>query len=68
MKHQFIQNVKPLKLDKAYTLRYIPARDDFNPIEVFKNPKHLQNIAVAECPKRAVMIIDGRKNAKWISN
>ena len=40
LKNQFIQDVKPLKLNKptmvgeAYTLRYIPAREDLNPIEI----------------------------------
>ena len=42
-KNQFIQEVKPLQLGKptmvgeAYTLRYIPAREDRNPITVFRN-------------------------------
>ena len=73
LRHQFIQDVKPLKLNKptmvgeAYTLRYIPAREDLNPIEVFKDPKHLQRIAVEECPKGAVMVIDSRKDARAAS-
>jgi len=66
LKNQFIQNVKPLKLGKpimvgeAYTLRYIPAREDLNPITVFKDPKHLQRVAVEECPEGAVLVIDSR--------
>ena len=73
LKHQFIQEVKPLKLNKptmvgeAYTLRYIPAREDLNPIEIFKDPKHLQRVAVEECPKGAVMVIDSRKDARAAS-
>lgn len=73
LKHQFIQNVKPLKLGKptmvgeAYTLRYIPAREDLNPITVFKDPKHLQRVAVEECPEGAVMVIDSRKDARAAS-
>lgn len=73
LKNQFIQNVKPLKLGKptmvgeAYTLRYIPAREDLNPIEVFKDPKHLQRVAVEECPKDFVLVIDSRKNARAAS-
>ena len=41
-KNQFIQNVVPLKkmetnmVGEAFTLRYIPSREDLNPISVFK--------------------------------
>ncbi len=72
-KNQFIQNVVPLKkgrptmVGEAFTLRYIPAREDLNPIEVFKNPKHLQRVAVEECPEGAVLVIDSRKNARAAS-
>ncbi|QCW99903.1 ribonuclease activity regulator RraA [Aggregatimonas sangjinii] len=73
LKNQFIQEVKPLKPGKptmvgeAFTLRYIPAREDLNPIEVFKNPRHLQRVAVEECPKGAVLVIDSRKDARAAS-
>lgn len=73
LKNQFIQSVVPLKLGKptmvgeAYTLRYIPAREDLNPISVFKDPKHLQRVAVEECPKGAVLVIDSRKDARAAS-
>ncbi len=73
LKNQFIQHVHPLKLGKptmvgeAFTLRYIPAREDLNPIEVFRDPKHLQRVAVEECPKGAVMVIDSRQNARAAS-
>jgi len=52
---------------EAYTLRYIPAREDLNPISVFRDPKHLQRVAVEECPEGAVMVIDGRKNVRAAS-
>ena len=73
LKHQFIQEVKPLRSGKptmvgqAYTLRYIPAREDLNPIEVFRHPKHLQRVAVEECPEGAVLVIDSRKDARAAS-
>ena len=73
LKNQFIQRVKPLKLGKptmvgeAFTLRYIPAREDLNPISVFKDPKHPQRVAVETCPKGSVLVIDSRKNAKAAS-
>lgn len=73
LKNQFIQNVKPLKLGKpvmvgeAYTLRYIPAREDLNPITVFKDPKHLQRVAVEQCPEGSILVIDSRKDARAAS-
>ncbi|MDY7394888.1 ribonuclease activity regulator RraA [Aureibaculum sp. 2210JD6-5] len=73
LKNQFIQNVKPLKKGKptmvgeAYTLRYIPAREDLNDISVFKNPEHPQRVAVETCPEGAVLVMDSRKNARAAS-
>jgi regulator of RNase E activity RraA len=73
LKFQFIQGVKPLAtgrpnmVGEAYTLRYIPAREDLNPITVFRDPKHPQRIAVEECPEGAVMVMDSRKSARAAS-
>lgn len=73
LKNQFIQGVRPLTMGKpimvgeAFTLRYIPAREDLNPIQVFEDPKHPQRVAVETCPKGAVMVIDSRKDARAAS-
>ncbi len=73
LKNQFIQGVVPLKkgrptmVGEAFTLRYIPAREDLNPIDVFKDPKHLQRVAVEKCPAGSIMVIDSRKNARAAS-
>ncbi len=73
LKHQFIQGVRPLAPGKptmvgeAFTLRYIPARADLNPIEVFKDPSHPQRLAVETCPEGAVLVIDSRKDARAAS-
>ncbi len=70
---QFIQNVQPLNsalpnmVGEAYTLRYMPAREDLNTIEVFKNREHPQRKAVEECPPGAVFVIDSRKDARAAS-
>ena len=72
-KNQFIQDVIPLKIfeknmvGQAFTMRYIPAREDRNSIEVFKNPEHPQRVAVETCPEGYVMVIDSRKNARAAS-
>ena len=73
LKNQFIQDVLPLKKGKAtmvgeaFTLRYIPAREDLNPITVFQDPEHPQRKAVESCPAGAVMVIDSRKDARAAS-
>ena len=73
LRNQFIQGVAPLKKGKhnmvgpAFTLRYIPAREDLNSIEVFRNPEHPQRKAVEQCPKGAVMVIDSRKDSRAAS-
>jgi len=73
LSHQFIQDVRPLNaglpnmVGPAYTLRYMPAREDLNTIEVFKNREHPQRKAVEECPPGAVFVIDSRKDARAAS-
>ena len=71
--HQFIQDVRPLNpnqpnmVGEAYTLRYMPAREDLNTLDVFKNREHPQRKAVEECPPGAVLVIDSRKDARAAS-
>ncbi len=73
LRNQFIQGVEPLNGQQpklvgiAYTLRYIPAREDLNSIEVFKDPKHPQRVAIEECPAGGVLVIDSRKDARAAS-
>jgi regulator of RNase E activity RraA len=52
---------------EAYTLRYIPAREDLNPVQVFENRDHPQRKAVEECPAGAVFVVDSRKDARAAS-
>jgi regulator of RNase E activity RraA len=52
---------------EAYTLRYIPAREDLNPITVFQDRGHPQRKAIEECPPGAVLVIDSRKDARAAS-
>ena len=71
--HQFIQNVQPVgrytdnMVGPAFTLRYMPAREDLNTIEVFKDRAHPQRKAIEECPPGAVLVIDSRKDARAAS-
>ncbi|MGI9411954.1 MAG: ribonuclease activity regulator RraA [Hyphomicrobiaceae bacterium] len=72
-RNQFIQDVRPLNpggkpmVGEAFTLRYIPAREDLNSIDVFLDPKHPQRDAIERCPPGAVMVIDSRKDARAAS-
>ena len=69
LRNQFIQGVRPVasKADRmvgqAFTLRYIPAREDRNELEVFRNADHPQRVAVETCPPGQVLVMDGRKDA-----
>jgi regulator of RNase E activity RraA len=73
LRNQFIQDVRPLNptlpnmVGEAFTLRYIPAREDLNPITVFQDRSHPQRKAVETCPPGAVMVIDSRKDARAAS-
>jgi regulator of RNase E activity RraA len=73
LRNQFIQDVRPINpslpnmVGEAFTMRYIPAREDLNPITVFLDPKHPQRVGVEQRPEGAVMVIDSRKDARAAS-
>ena len=69
LRNQFIQGVKPVSkkaetmVGQAFTLRYIPAREDRNPLEVFRNADHPQRVAVETCPPGQILVMDARGDA-----
>jgi regulator of RNase E activity RraA len=69
----YVQGVAPLGAGKppmvgpAYTLRYIPARPDTDPIDAFREPDHPQRVAVEQCPEGAVLVMDCRQDASAAS-
>ncbi|MBP7670349.1 ribonuclease activity regulator RraA [Ferrovibrio sp. MS7] len=73
LRNQFIQDVHalnpglPTMVGEAFTLRYMPAREDLNPITVFQDPEHPQRKAVEICPPGAVLVMDSRKDARAAS-
>ena len=73
LRNQFIQDVRPLNpslpnmVGEAFTLRYIPAREDLNPLTVFQDRSHPQRKAVEDCPPGAVFVIDSRKDPRAAS-
>ena len=70
---QFIQNVhllspdQPVLVGEAFTLRYMPAREDLNQLSVFRERSHPQRKAVEDCPPGAVLVMDSRKDARAAS-
>ncbi|MGE8659198.1 MAG: ribonuclease activity regulator RraA [Achromobacter sp.] len=73
LRNQFIQDVRPLNatlpnmVGPAFTLRYIPAREDLNTIKVFEDRAHPQRAAVETCPPGAVLVMDSRKDPRAAS-
>ena len=73
LRNQVIQNVRPVRpkgrnmVGPAFTLRYIPAREDRNTLDVFRNPEHPQRHAVETCPPGHVLVMDSRKDARAAS-
>ena len=62
----FIQKVVPTAPDhpplvgEAFTLRYIPSREDLDPLSVFQDQSHPQRAAVEQIPPGHVLVMDCR--------
>jgi galactonate dehydratase len=73
LRQQVIQGVTPLHtlgesmVGEAFTLRYMPAREDRNGLEVFRNREHPQRKAVEDCPPGAVLVMDSRMDPRAAS-
>jgi len=69
LRNIFIQGVNRLNnapvrmVGPAYTLRYIPAREDLDGIEVFKDPLHPQRHGVESVPEGSVFVMDCREDS-----
>ena len=73
LRNQVIQDVRPVKpkarkmVGPAFTLRYIPAREDRNQLLVFRYPKHPQRHAIETCPAGHVLVMDSRRDPTMAS-
>lgn len=73
LRNQVIQDVRPVApkgrnmVGPAFTLRYMPAREDRNQLSVFLDPKHPQRHAIETCPEGHVLVMDSRKDARAAS-
>lgn len=68
----YIQGTQRMKhganmVGPAYTLRYIPAREDLDGIESFADRENPQRKGVEECPAGAIFVIDSREDASAAS-
>ena len=67
-RNTFIQGIHrlnpaaPAMVGPAYTMRYIPAREDLDHLGVFEGRSHPQRRGIEECPPGHVFVIDSRRN------
>jgi len=68
-RNAFIQGVfllnhsAPRMVGEAFTLRYIPAREDIDQLGAFEGRGHAQREAIEACPAGQVMVMDARRDA-----
>ena len=73
LRNVYLQGVRPLgsagnqMVGPAYTLRYIPAREDLDHLGVFLDHGHPQRKAVEEIPRGHVLVMDCRGDASAAS-
>ena len=81
LRNQVIQGVRPVRshhnlpakrqpknmVGPAFTLRYMPAREDRNTLADFQNPEHPQRLAIEKCPPGAILVMDSRKDSRAAS-
>jgi regulator of RNase E activity RraA len=57
-----INSAAPVMVGPAYTMRYIPAREDLDHLGVFEDRSHPQRKGIEACPPGCVFVIDSRRN------
>ena len=73
LRNQFLQDVHPVggsgtrMVGPAFTLRYIPAREDIDVLDAYADFEHPQRKAIETCPAGHVLVMDSRKDARAAS-
>src|SRR5436190_12317089 len=73
LRNVFIQGIRRMSasthnmVGEAFTLRYIPAREDLDQISVFENPEHPQRKAIESIPPGQVLVMDCRRETRAAS-
>lgn len=66
LRHVSIDGVKPLRPDQgcvvgpAYTLRFLPLREDLSDPAVLGAPGYGPRVAIEECPEGAILVVEAR--------
>ena len=69
LRNVFIQGIfllnrdAPRMVGEAFTLRYIPAREDLDQLGAFEGRGHPQREAIEACPPGHVLVMDARRDA-----
>src|SRR4249919_296636 len=69
LRNVFIQGIfllnraAPRMVGEAFTLRYIPAREDLDLLGAFDGRGHPQREAIEACPPGQVLVMDARRDA-----
>jgi regulator of RNase E activity RraA len=69
LRNVFIQEIfllnrdAPRMVGEAFTLRYIPAREDIDQLGAFEGRGHPQREAIEACPPGQVLVMDARRDA-----
>lgn len=73
LRNTFLFGLAPLNPDaarfvgEAFTLRYIPAREDLDRLPVFRDPSHPQRLAIESVRSGQVLVIDARGEGRAAS-
>jgi regulator of RNase E activity RraA len=73
LRNTFLHGLKPLNpgnarlVGEAFTLRYIPAREDIDTLDVFKDYDHPQRRAIESVPPGHVLVMDCRGQGRAAS-
>ena len=58
-----LSKTTPKMVGEAFTLRYIPAREDIDQLGAFEGRGHPQREAIEACPPGSVLMMDARRDA-----
>jgi regulator of RNase E activity RraA len=73
LRNTFLFGLRPANPDcasfvgEAFTLRYIPAREDLDVLEAFDDPQHPQRVAIEAVQPGQVLVMDCRQDARAAS-
>ena len=71
LRNTFLHGLKPLNAHRlagpAFTLRYIPAREDIDTLDVFRDYDHPQRKAIESVPPGHVLVMDCRGQGRAAS-